>query len=261
MNLFLKGNALASFFSVIRRKFMSEVEKVIQFLVCPQEDFVGRLSTGALPSNRLHVGAFATQRLRGNGMRGSRDPYVDTVKRLLNSGHSSNRVHLVLDEDWHARSCEEFPIFGEHCVKGSDGARLVGDLEELRWHPRTHVIRANSLNIAATPRYQEVLSEIVGGTRSERIRVGVFGVWTHVKVEYLLLNLTTMAPRFLDVGVCGPLCASPDNKDHVAALNKFRALGYRVFDHIGEYLSWLGFESEESTLRTGAGEVWTGARR
>ena len=44
---------------------MSEIEKVIQFLVCPQEDFVGRLSNGALPSNRLHVGAFATQRLRG----------------------------------------------------------------------------------------------------------------------------------------------------------------------------------------------------
>lgn len=240
---------------------MSEIEKVIQFLVCPQEDFIGRLSNGSLPSNRLHVGAFATQRLRGNGMRGSSDPYVETVKALLGSGEASEKVHLVLDEDWHPRSCEEFPIFGSHCVKGSDGAKLVGDLEELRWHPRTHVIRANSLNIAATPRYREVLSEIVGGTRSERIRVGVFGVWTHVKVEYLLLNLTTMPPRFYDVGVCGPLCASPDNKDHTAALKKFRALGYRVFDHIPEYLNWLGIPANKSAAMEHRSKVWTGGRR
>lgn len=239
------------------------IEKAIQFLVCPQEDFIGRLSTGALPNNKLHVGSFATGRLRGNGMKGASDPYVDTVKGLMDEANAgASRVHLVLDEDWHPHSCEEFPVFGQHCVKGSDGARLVGDLEELRWHPRTHVIRANSLNIASTPRYQEVLEEIVAGTRVERIRVGVFGVWTHVKVEYLLLNLTSMAPKFCHVGVCGPLCASPNNEDHVNALKKFRALGYTVFDDIPSYATWLGVSMPHNpAVIAGGGRVWRGGRK
>lgn len=239
---------------------MAEIEKVIQCLVCPQEDFIGRLATGALPTNRLHVGSFALQRLRGNGMEAAPDPYVDTVRRLLDPSRSgSERVHLVLDEDWHPRSCDEFPVFGEHCVKGSPGARLVGDLEALRWHPRTHVIRANSLNIAASPRYRELMSEIIGGTRIERVRVGVFGVWTHLKVEYLLLNLTTIPPAFKQVAVCAPLCASPNADDHSAALKKFRALGYTVFDTIPEYLAWLGVDAAEAERPIGTGR-WRGGR-
>ncbi len=210
----------------------------IQFLVCPQEDFIGRLQSGALPSNKLHVGSSALHRLRGDRLPGSPDPYVDTVTRLM--AEEQPPCHLVLDEDWHPASCDEFPVFGPHCVKGSPGARLVGGLEELRWHRRTHVLRANSLNIAASPRYGQVLADILGATRPERVRVGVFGVWTHLKVEYLLLNLTSLAPRFQQVAVCGPLCASPRRDDHVYALRKLRSLGYRVFDKIGPYLAWMG---------------------
>ncbi len=215
-----------------------DFDKSIQFLVCPQVDFIGRLHCGGQPSHKLHVGASALRRLRGDRLPGSPDPYVDTVQALM--AVDDPPCHLVLDEDWHPASCEEFPVFGPHCVKGSPGARLVGALEELRWHRRTHVLRANSLNVAASPRYADLLSEVVGATRPERVRVGVFGVWTHVKVEYLLLNLTTLPPRFTQVAVCGPLCASPRRDDHIYALRKLRALGYRVFDEIPDYLRWMG---------------------
>lgn len=237
------------------------IEKVLQFLICPQEDFIGRLANGALPSNRLHVGAFATQRLRGTGLRGASDPYVETVRHMLDPKVSgSERVHLILDEDWHPRRCDEFAVFGEHCVKGQDGARLVGELEELRWHPRSHVLRANSLNIGASPRTAELLNELLGGTRIERVRVGVFGVWTHIKVEYSLLYLSTMPPCFTNIGVCAPLCASPNNEDHVQALKKFRSLGYQVFEKIPDYLEWLGIGSEIGLAESRAA-TWTGTGR
>ena len=36
----------------------------------------------------------------------------------------SERISVVLDEDWHNSTHPEFEIFGRHCVKGTDGARL-----------------------------------------------------------------------------------------------------------------------------------------
>lgn len=225
------------------------VEKILQFLVCPQVDFIGRLKNGGLPSNNLHVGAFATDRLRGSGVRGAFDPYVETVSAIVDAAQPlSESTHLILDEDWHPRSCEEFSVFGQHCVKGTAGAKLVGELERLRWSARTHVIRANSINIASSPMYQAVLNEVVAGTRLENIRVGVFGVWTHIKVEYLLLNLSTLNPAFPHIGVCAPLCASPNAEDHTHALNKFRAMGHRVFDTIPEYLNWLGIKLDQDQV-------------
>jgi nicotinamidase-related amidase len=150
------------------------------------------------------------------------------------------KATVIIDEDWHPKNCSEFPIFGEHCVKGSEGARLAGALEEMRWHDKTHIIRANSINVASTHKYAETLETVCGRTRPDRIRVGVFGVWTHVKVEYLLLNLRTLAPRFEQIAVCGPLCAAPNPDWHAAGLAKLRMMGFRVFDEIDAYVDWMG---------------------
>lgn len=229
---------------------MARIDRVLQFLVCPQRDFIGRLDDGRLPSNRLHVGSFATTRLRGTGLAGAPDPYVDTVRTLVDPERpGSDRVRLILDEDWHPNRCDEFAVFGRHCVKGSDGARLVGALEDLRWRPQTRVIRANSINVGSSPRTREIIEEALGGARIEHTRVGVFGVWTHIKVEYLLLHLSTMAPVFPHIAVCGPLCASPNEDDHRTALKKFRALGFEVFDDIPSYLDWLGVAQDALALR------------
>ncbi|MBI3925523.1 MAG: hypothetical protein HY319_08290 [Armatimonadetes bacterium] len=218
-----------------------DCEKSIQFIVCPQRDFIGRDAEAA--SNRLHVGAAAIGRLRGSG--GGTDPFVETIRLLFDdSVPGTEQLQVVVEEDWHPRSCEEFPIFGEHCLKGSHGAELAGGLEQFRWHPRTHVVRANSLNIAAVPSYRRLMKRLVGASRPEAIRVGVFGVWTHIKVEYLLLNLRTLYPSFPQLAVCEPLCASPREDDHRHAMSKFRDLGYQVFEEIEGYLVWLGIDPE-----------------
>jgi nicotinamidase-related amidase len=210
-------------------------ERAVQFLVNAQEDYMGRLAAGAKPPNGLHVGEAVVNRLRGNG---GEDPFVDAARRILASGD----VQVVLDEDWHNSNCDEFQVYGRHCVKGSDGARAVGAIEEHRFDDHVHVIRANSLNIASDERYHAVLKEVTDGVRPDRVRVGIMGVWTHTKVEILAIDLATLAPRFEKdaIGVCGPLCGSPDEADHLHALKKLRALGFRVFDEVGPYLEWLG---------------------
>jgi len=219
-----------------------KLEKSILFLVCPQEDFVGRLEYGARRPNRLHVGYEATRRLRGDPRRGDRrDPFVEAALQFYNPAvPGSDRCSVIVDEDWHEPNCAEFPIFGPHCIKGSPGAQLAGELEPLRADPRTHVIRANSLNVAEGTRYDDLLSSICGSVPPERIRVGVMGVWTNVKVEYLLLNLRTRAPFFPRIGVCEPLCASPKRSDHDAAIEKFEMLGYEVHYDVESFCSFMG---------------------
>jgi len=217
------------------------IEKVIQFLVCPQVDFIGRVDSEQSLPNRLHVGYEACTKLRG--ISGDRDPFVETVTRFFDdSTAGSEKLHVILDEDWHPKNCIEFKTFGEHCVKGTRGAALPSGLEEFRYHPRCGFIHANSINIASDSRYKELLEETCGHTKPQSIRAGVIGVWTHVKVEYLLLSLNTIAPG-LDwdhIGVCEPLCASPTQSDHDQAIKKFKAFGVQVYDNCDTYCrDWL----------------------
>lgn len=274
--------------------------KRLQFLVCPQRDFIGtaaelqkslknefaaaadgtytRVADGSpvldgegrpvsdfwglvAVARKLHVGRDAVVRLRGDGaddpvasaVAGRLDPFADTVLRFYKPNDAlAERTTVILDEDWHPRSCKEFGVFGVHCVKGSEGAKLAGKLEEHRLHARTRVIRANSLNPAATPQYGEVLDDVCFGQKTELMKCGVFGVWTHIKVEYLLLTLTTLKPWFVNVqvGVCAPLCATRDIRDHDAALAKFRdTLAYQVFDDVPSYLEWLEQPVASGTTR------------
>jgi nicotinamidase-related amidase len=224
---------------------MELLEKSIQFLVCPQKDFMDRIASDAEKPNQLHIGYEGALRLRGTGV-GS-DPFVETVSRFFDPRiPGSEKVSVVIDEDWHPESCEEFPIFGRHCVKGTSGAQLAGDLEEYRWSPKTHILRANSINPVADKRYYKVLEEIRGKTKTEWIRVGVMGVWTHIKVEYLLISLRTLPPYFKHIGVCEPLCTSPNLEDHQRAIKKFGVLGFQVFYDIEEYCQWMGLEVNKS---------------
>ncbi|MBM4355956.1 MAG: hypothetical protein FJ109_19570, partial [Deltaproteobacteria bacterium] len=157
------------------------VERIVQFLVCPQNDFMARPGEPGYPErvSMLHVGSDAVLKLRGDGRPGSRDPFVETMHRFFRDGDpGTSRLQVVIDEDWHPRHCEEFSTFGEHCVRGSPGAELPGGAQDNRYHHRCHVIRANSICIASDHHYAGVLQKACGNVRSESIRVGVFGVWT-----------------------------------------------------------------------------------
>lgn len=238
-----------------------EPKKYIQFLVSPQLDFIGRNKpeTKQLGGIDLHVGEDSIQRLRGEGQ-GKFDPFVEISEHILGrSENSDGKISVVLDEDWHNTNDPEFVIFKQHCIKGSKGASLPKELEKYRWNDYTYTIRANSINVASHRHYQQALKSIMGAERPERftrtdeVRVGVYGVWTHIKVEYLLLSLSTMPPAIFprqNLGVCAPLCASPEIADHDYAIEKFRKLGYTVFDDILAYLKWMGLSPDKTLQRS-----------
>tara|TARA_B100000029_G_C17589006_1_gene961972 strand:- start:1847 stop:2593 length:747 start_codon:yes stop_codon:yes gene_type:complete len=231
--------ACVSFFDWIKRFGM--IEKVVQFLVCPQVDFIGRLDHGQDLPNALHVGHEACAKLRGTS--NERDPFVETVSKFFDdSTPGSEKLQVILDEDWHSKSCAEFEVFGEHCVKGTRGAALPSGVEKFRYHPRCEFIHANSINIASDSRFAEVMEETCGRTKPQSIRAGVIGVWTHVKVEYLMVSLNTIAPCLAwdNIGVCEPLCASPEQTDHDQAIKKFKAYGAQVYYDCDTYCrDWL----------------------
>ncbi len=231
-----------------------QVEKVIQFLVCPQNDFIGKLAKKAKKPNKLHIGYQGALKLRGDETRGEPDFFIETVMRIFNDQiDGSQKIYVVIDEDWHPWSCPEFKTFDSHCVKGSDGAKLPGELEQFRRHPRTRVIRANSINVAGSPHYNKILMELCGDTRLSNIRIGVFGVWTHIKVEYLLFNLHTLPPRFYfnQMAICEPLCASPHRDSHKAAIKKFEQdFKIKVFENIDQYCAeWLGLNPAQFSIQ------------
>ncbi len=228
-----------------------QFEKVIQFLVCPQNDFIDRIEKGQRKKNKLHIRYQGAIKLRGG--KDEPDFFIETVSRMFDDNIAgSERISIIIDEDWHPKSCVEFPVFGEHCVKGTDGAKLPGRLEEFRRHPRTKIIRANSINIAGSPNYRKTLEEVCGNTRISNIRVGVIGVWTHVKVEYLMFNLHTLWPKFFfsQMAVCEPLCASPQREFHNVAIKKFRLFNINVYENIDQYCSeWLGLNPEQFSMK------------
>ena len=55
------------------RSMGDSTDKVIQFLVGAQNDFIGRIGSDETPPNNLHVGHEASVKLRGQG--GSPDPF------------------------------------------------------------------------------------------------------------------------------------------------------------------------------------------
>jgi nicotinamidase-related amidase len=222
-------------------------DKAIQFLVSPQRDFIGRIRTSdGKPPNSLHIGPNGVSKLRGDPKNGAQDALVETVRRIITTKLPSGEpIQVVLDEDWHNANCPEFAVFGRHCVKGTDGAALVGDLGELRWEDNVHVIRANSINIASDPQYSKTLDELCGSTPPDRIHVGIIGVWTNIKVEYLAVNLMTLPPCFAPerVGICEPLTAAPEKSWHDSAIDKLKMMGCQVFQDIPSYLRWMGISN------------------
>lgn len=222
------------------------LEKVIQFLVSPQRDFIEPFETDdGQPPNKLHIGAEAVRKLRGDHAKGEPDPFIQTTLTLFDPGiPGSERVSVILDEDWHNSSDPEFQIYQPHCIKGSDGARLVGSLDDYRWEDNVYTIRANSINVSRHPHYRQILDTVCGKTPVERIRVGIYGVWTNIKVEYLALNLNTLAPCFStsSIGICEPLTAAPDPRWHDASIEKLALMKFQVFHDIPSYLKWMGLE-------------------
>jgi hypothetical protein len=218
----------------------------IQFLVSCQLDFIGTADEmpelwkpRAKGKKHVHVGAANVVRLR-SPKEGLGDPLTETALNLLHN--DDTKVFVISDEDWHTTDCQEFDEWGCHCQKATKGARLPSELEGHRWHRQFRFIRANSLNVATDPRYLTIMKELTKSQSNSEVRIGILGVYTHLKVDYLVMNLITLAEcsfKAEQIKVCEALCASPDKNDHDAAIRKFRSLGVECIESIADYRAWM----------------------
>src|SRR5262249_38572091 len=183
---------------------------------CLQNDFIAPIPAGRPPPNKLHVGREEALRLAGP------DPAKGPLVRALSACAPPENVRIVHAPAWpppaDPRQQAELEFFGPHCVMGTWGARFVDVLESYsRSRSRSAVVDATGINDFEDTPLLETLEALIEGEDRATIPVGVIGVWTNVKVHYLLYDLKTRA-RMHNLATCSRLVAAPDRVEHRNAL-------------------------------------------
>src|SRR2546428_129398 len=89
------------------------------------------------------------------------------------------------------------------------------------------------------PNQLHIGRDVVRGVPPDRVKVGIIGVWTDVKVHYLAYDVMTRL-GLERIAVSGALVASRSRSRHRGALDHLREmLSIEVLDSIPEFLAWL----------------------
>jgi nicotinamidase-related amidase len=209
------------------------------FCQCLQNDFIAPLREGEAPPNKLHVGWEEAARIVG------RDPANGPLVRAVSACARAENVRMVYIRDWHdaddPRQRPELEFFGNHCLVGSDGAKFIDVLEAYsRDRRRAAIVDATGINDFEDTPLAEIIDAQLEDADRFTIPVGVIGVWTNVKVQYLLYDLKTRA-RLHNLATCSKLVASPDRVAHGNSLRHLEeVLNVLVFHEIEPFLEFLG---------------------
>jgi nicotinamidase-related amidase/aminoglycoside phosphotransferase (APT) family kinase protein len=207
---------------------------------CLQRDFVDPIGPHDPLPNLLHVGYSEATRLLGP------EPSAGPMAQLIGWARSlaSDAIDLIHIRDWHdaddPAQHEHLVRFGAHCIKGSNGARLVLGMDERAMAAANERIvdslTLNDLEGTDLAQQLERIRRVHGG---EPLRVGVVGVWTEAKVSFLLYDLKTRL-GIDQLATCSALTASASRAQHFNALAQLeKILGVRCFDSPAEFAGWL----------------------
>lgn len=217
---------------------------------CLQNDFVGPLPAGAALPNALHVGRAESRRLLGDPQEdwASGGPLARFLLRwAAGAGTEHHAVHV---RDWHdphdPATRPHLEHFGEHCLRGSEGARFVAPLERLLGAATgQQVVDSAILSDFVGTDLEAALRPLVA---AGPLRAGIVGVWTDVKVHYLAYELMARL-GLAEVAVCSALTASRSRQQHRQALEQMAAnLGVTVIDSLPEFAGWLGLDPAAAPL-------------
>ncbi len=206
---------------------------------CLQNDFIAPLPPGALPPNKMHIGREEALRLVGA------DPANGPLVRALSACTAAEHVRVVHVRDWHdpddPRQQAELAFFGPHCIMGTHGARFVDAVESFsRDRGRAAVVDATGINDFEDTPLTDTLDALIEDDDRAAIPVGVIGVWTNVKIQYLLYDLKTRA-RLHNLATCSRLVAAPDRVEHRNTLRHLETvLNVKVYHEVDEFLAFLG---------------------
>jgi serine/threonine protein kinase len=213
---------------------------------CLQNDFIAPLPPGAAMPNKLHIGREESLRLVGA------DPAKGPLVRALSACTAAEHMRVVHVRDWHdpddPRQQPELEFFGPHCIMGTWGARFVDAVESFsRDRGRSAVVDATGINDFEDTPLTDTLDALIEDEDRATIPVGAIGVWTNVKIHYLLYDLKTRA-RFHNLATCSRLVAAPDRVEHRNALRHLETvLNVKVFHEINDFLAFLGVTPSPGT--------------
>lgn len=220
---------------------------------CLQNDFVRPIGAQESLPNSLHIGHAEARRLCGElpERPGALFPFMDWAL-----SRSAEELRLIHIRDWHDHEdpdqAEHLERFGSHCLAGSEGAGFVFQ-HLIPADRKDPVVNATGLNDFAQTNLPDHIYPLLEefSDPNEPIRIGLIGVWTEAKINYLCYDLRTRFPD-VEIGICSALCASSSRQNHFLALDQMRdLLGARIFS------SWTDF----AHFLTGGGvEDWTRKR-
>ena len=209
------------------------------FCQCLQNDFIAPIGKGRQPPNKLHIGWSESVRIVGENAAGG--PLVSAVGACA----SSVNTRIIYIRDWHDPNDPlqrpELDFFGDHCLIGSPGARFIESIEHYsRDRSRSAVLDAVAISDFEDTPIVDIIDALVGNEPKDTIPVGVMGVWTNVKIHYLLYDLKTRL-RFQNLATCSCLVASPNRVAHGQTLKHLEeVLGVKIYHNIEEFLAFLG---------------------
>jgi protein-tyrosine phosphatase/nicotinamidase-related amidase/Ser/Thr protein kinase RdoA (MazF antagonist) len=229
------------------------VTRALLITQCLQRDFVAPLASHAPLPNLLHVGAREATRLLGP------DPSAGPVAQLARWAREQDGASLAIAHvrDLHdandPRQQSHLAAFGAHCIAGTEGAKLVCDLEN-EMGCRERFVDSKGLSDFEGTDFEPWLRAWMGDDDPRALRVAVVGVWTEAKVTFLLYDLATRL-GLTSLATSSALTASASRAAHFQALEQLRkVLGVTVFDSVGDLAGWLapsiGFASTSTRLRT-----------
>ncbi len=200
---------------------------------CLQNDFVKLIDRYESLPNLLHVGFDEAKRLLGEKIE------EGPLNTVMDWAYSTKEeiLKIIHIRDWHdekdAEQKDHLEQFGVHCVKDSEGARFV--FEKYRKSRKDEIVNASGLNDFWNTNLEQVLSPY----KNEKIRVGVIGVWTEAKVNFLLYELKTRYPN-MELATCSALCASSSRASHFIALDQLKSiLGIKIYSSIADFTNFL----------------------
>jgi len=215
---------------------------------CLQRDFVGLIGPHDPLPDALHIGPAEALRLVGS------EPEVGPVGQLLSwaRAQAPGTLDVIHIRDAHdptdPRQADHLRTFGRHCVRGEPGAELVFGASDAPG-PHEVFVDATGLNDVYDTTLTAELQR-VSAAAGVPLRIGVVGVWTDAKVNFLLYDLKTRL-GFDALSTCSALTASASRVQHFNALEQLRRiLGVEVFDSVGEFLAWLHPDSPQTPAIT-----------
>ena len=71
---------------------------------------------------------------------------VQPIANLFQRGYELGVRNLISIQEWHSEKAEEFKAYGQHCVRDTREAEMVGALAQLRFARDIEIVHKNSLH-------------------------------------------------------------------------------------------------------------------